>query len=131
MAHFFDMPGVADAAARFTRLRIEGSDPYSARLFAGWLGASLKSRNVALEFAQTPGAAMSAVIFGNGREELALRRVPESTCVEGSARLNGRESSRIASLGEHSLADLIGEELRVRSHDLAFEKAVRSLGAAA
>ena len=57
--------------------------------------------------------------------------MPRSTCVEGSARLNDREASRIASLGEQNLAALIGEELRVRSHDAAFEKAVRTVGGAA
>ena len=128
MAHFFDMPGVPEAAATFTRLRVAGSDPYSARLFAGWLRASLKWRNVAVEYEEQPGEAMSAVIFGNGNAELALRRVPGSTCVEGSVRLNGREASRIASLGGHSLAALIAEELRMRSHDMAFEKAVRMVG---
>jgi hypothetical protein len=86
---------------------------------------------VAVEFEEQPGEAINAVIFGNGKEELALRRIQGSTCVEGSARLNDREASRIASLGEQNLAALIGEELRVRSHDAAFEKAVRTVGAGA
>jgi len=131
MAHFFDMPGVAEAAARFTSLKIEGSDPFSARLFASWLRASLKWNNVTVELAAQAGDAINAVIFGNGNEELALRKVPGTSCVEGSARLNGREASRIASLGEQNLATLIAEELRVRSRDTAFEKAVRMAGAGA
>jgi glucose-6-phosphate dehydrogenase assembly protein OpcA len=131
MAHFFDMPDVAAAAAKFTTLRIEGSDPFSARLFAAWLGASLKWHNVTVRYEQHDGVAMKAVTFGNGNEELMLRRVAGSTCVEGVVRLHGREASRIASLGEHSLAALIAEELRVRSHDTAFERAVRMVGAVA
>ena len=129
MAHFFDMPGVSDAAAKFTRLSIVGSDAHSARLFAAWLGASLKWKQVAFEFQEQPGDAMQAVVFGSAQEELALRRMPDNRkCVEGSARLNGREASRIASLGEQNLSTLIAEELRVRSHDAAFEKAVRAVG---
>jgi hypothetical protein len=131
MAHFFDMPGVPEAAATFTTLRIEGSDPFSARLFAAWLGASLKWHNVTVRYEQQDGEAINAVTFGNGNEELMLRRVPDSTCVEGVARVHGREVSRIASLGEQSLAALIAEELRVRSHDTAFERAVRMAGAGA
>ena len=129
MAHFFDIPGVPEAAARFTRLRIEGSDPHCARLFAGWLASSLKLRDVAPEFQQKSGAAVSTVVFGNGKQELTLRQVAGSICVEGSARLDGREVSRIASLGDQSLSALIAEELRVRSRDVAFEKAVRMAGA--
>ena len=131
MAHFFDIPGVPEAASRFTRLRLEGSDPYCARLFAGWLAASLKLRNVATEFVERPGDALSTVLFGNGNQELALRKVPARQCVEGSARLNGREVSRIASLGDQSLAALIAEELRIRSRDMVFENAVRMVGALA
>jgi glucose-6-phosphate dehydrogenase assembly protein OpcA len=131
MAHFFDMPGVGEAAAKFSRLRIDGSDPYSARLFAAWLAASLKWHHVSTRFEQQPGNPINAVTFGNGNEELVLRRVPGSGCVEGLARLHGRVASRIAAPGERSLTALIAEELRVRSHDTAFEEAVRMVGAGA
>jgi len=125
MAHFFDMPGVPAAAQRFTRLVVAGSDAPSARLFAGWVGASLKWRGVQVVIEQRPGAAIEAVTFGNDREELSLRRLPGSTCVEARARLEQREASRTASLGEQSLTDLMAEELRVRPRDAAFEAAVR------
>jgi glucose-6-phosphate dehydrogenase-like protein OpcA len=125
MAHFFDMPGVPVAAQRFTRLVITGSDGPSARLFAGWLGASLKWRQVQVAIEQRPGAPIEAVTFGSDREELSLRRLPGSTCVEARARLEQRETSRTTSLGKQSLTDLVAEELRVRSHDVAFEAAVR------
>lgn len=127
MAHFFDMPGVPAAAARFTRLRITGTDTPSARLFAGWLRASLDwQRRVQFEFDDKAGAAVDAVTFGDGREELSLRRLPGGTCVEARARLDGREATRITSLGDQSLAALIAAELRLRAHDRAFESAVRA-----
>jgi hypothetical protein len=131
MAHFFDMPGVPEAAAGFTTLRIRGSDAHSAGLFAGWLGSSLKRRNAQVDFTLHQPAAIDTVIFGNGRDELSLRRLSGGQCVEGRARLGGREASRIAALGDQSLPALIAAELRVRSHDAAFEKAVRAAGAIA
>jgi hypothetical protein len=45
--------------------------------------------------------------------------------VETAARLSGVDAaSRTVSLGEQRLASLIGEELRIRARDLAFERAV-------
>ena len=41
MAQFFDMPSIASAASAFTRLRIEGADRPTGRLFAAWLKTSL------------------------------------------------------------------------------------------
>jgi glucose-6-phosphate dehydrogenase assembly protein OpcA len=127
MAHFFDMPAVSAAAARFTRLRVSGSDRPSARLFAGWLAASTKARDLEVVIEPKAGAAIDEVVFGNGREELSLRRLNGSTCVEARARLEQREAFRTASLGQQGLADFLAEELRVRSRDLAFEAAVQNL----
>lgn len=127
MAHFFDMPAVSAAAARFTRLRVSGSDRPSARLFAGWLAASTKARDLEVVIEPKEGAAIDEVVFGNGREELSLRRLNGSTCVEARARLEQREAFRTASLGQQGLADFLAEELRVRSRDLAFEAAVQNL----
>lgn len=129
MAHFFDLPGVHAAVGRFNRLQISGSDLPSTRLFAGWLAASVKWREGPIRIEQRSGAALETVVFGNGGEELSLRRLPGSQCIEGRARLGGREASRIASLGHQTLATLIAEELRVRSRDAAFETAVRAAGA--
>jgi Glucose-6-phosphate dehydrogenase subunit len=129
MAHFFDMPGAAAAAARFTRLHVAGSDLPAARLLAGWLGTSLGDRQAEIAVEQRAGAAIESVSFGNDREELSLRRLPDSTCVEANARFEGRETSRITSLGDQSLTLLIAEELRIRSRDVAFESAVRAVGA--
>jgi glucose-6-phosphate dehydrogenase assembly protein OpcA len=129
MAHFFDLPGVPAAAARFTRLHISGSDVSTVRLFAGWLAASLKWRQGPIQIEHRSGPPLETVVFGNGAAELSLRRLPGSQCIEGRARLDHREGSRISSLGNHTLTTLIAEELRVRSRDTAFEAAVRAAGA--
>ena len=129
MAHFFDLPGVHEAVAQFSRLHVSGSDLPSARLFAGWLVASVKWRQGPVQIERRPGAPLDTVAWGNGRQELLLRRLPGRPCIEGRARLGGREASRIASLGNHTLTTLIAEELRVRSRDAAFEAAVRAAGA--
>jgi hypothetical protein len=130
MAHFFDMPGVPEAAASFTRIGIVGSDRYSAQLFASWLRASLNLESVSVDVTASEGSAIQSVTFGNGTAELSLRRLG-GECVEARARLDGGEVSRIASIGDQNLAALVAEELRVRSHDAAFEAAVRLAGAAA
>jgi glucose-6-phosphate dehydrogenase assembly protein OpcA len=131
MAHFFDLPGVPEAAGRFTRLHVAGSDGATARLFAGWVQASLKWRRGEIQIESTQGPPIEAVTFGSGSEELSLRRLPGSRCVECHARVGGRDVSRTTSIGDQSLTALIAEELRVRSRDLAFESAVRAAGAIA
>ena len=108
-----------------------GSDPAAGRLFAGWLVASTKARQAQVKVEQRGSSPVEAVTFGSDREELSLRRLPGSTCVEGKARIDGREASRIVSIGDQNLTVLIAEELRVRSRDLAFEAAVRAAGALA
>lgn len=128
MAHFFDMPGVPAAAARFSRLEVCGSDRPSARLFAGWLVSSLQLGRAQVHIDECEWAPLQAVTLGGDREELSLRRLPGSSCVEGHARLEGRETSRIASLGDQRLSALIADELRVRARDRAFEAAVRAAG---
>jgi Glucose-6-phosphate dehydrogenase subunit len=128
MAHFFDLPGVPEAAASFDRLHVSGSDAHSARLFAGWLAASLKRTPADTRFVTGAQGPIAAASFGGGSDELRLARRGAS-CVEGHARIGGRETSRIASLGDQALSALIAEELRVRPRDLAFESAVRAAGA--
>ena len=128
MAHFFDLPGVSQAAASFNRLHVAASDAPSARLFAGWISGSLKrvpSDTRIVRGAQEP---LESVSFGGAADELRLQR-RGTACVEGQARIDGRNTSRIASLGDQALAALLAEELRVRPRDLAFESAVRAAGA--
>jgi len=127
MAHFFDLADVRDAASEFRTLRVEGSDRHAARLFAGWLVSSLNSRErIPPELRETPGAPpIEAVVLGDGAQELTLRLAANRTCVEATARVRGlAPASRIVSLGDQGLGALLGEELRIRSRDLAFERAV-------
>jgi glucose-6-phosphate dehydrogenase assembly protein OpcA len=127
MAHFFDIADVRDAASEFRTLRVEGSDLYAARLFAGWLVSSLNSRErIPPDFREKPGAPpIEAVALGDGAQELTLRLAANRTCVEATARVRGlAPASRIVSLGDEGLGVLLGEELRIRSRDLAFERAV-------
>jgi hypothetical protein len=127
MAQFFDLPEVRDAARSFTRLLIEGADRDAARLFAGWLASSLEwTSNVAIELRVRPGrASIERIEFGDGEQALTLSLGPSGRCVETAARLRGRvAASRVGSLGDQDLAALIGEELRIRSRDLAFERAL-------
>lgn len=129
MAHFFDVPEVA--AAKFRTLSIESADRHAARLFAGWLKSSLgwKDDEVRVELRDSPeGAPLRQVRLVDGGEELALSLVPGGTCVQTAAQIQGHgRASRTVWLGDQSLAALIAEELRIRSHDTAFERAVAGI----
>jgi glucose-6-phosphate dehydrogenase assembly protein OpcA len=127
MAHFFDLPDVLAAAARLRSLHVEGSDRYTARLFAGWIASSLRwPRGQSYDFRERPGGApIEAVALGDGSQELTLRLASARGCVETAAHVNGADmASRTVSIGDQGLAALIGEELRIRARDLAFERAV-------
>ena len=127
MAHFFDLPDTLAAAARLRSLRIEGSDRHAARLFAGWIASALRwPPGQPYDFRELPGAApLESVALGNGSQELSLRLASTRTCVETAARVAGADAaSRTVSLGDQRLAALIGEELRIRARDLAFERAI-------
>jgi hypothetical protein len=129
LAHLFDLPEVRSAPIR--RLCVQGSDPFAARLFAGWLRSSLRwGPDVAIELQQSqePGqtAPLETVTLDAGARTIALSVHPARTCLRGD--VNGRDlSPRIVPLDEGGLTPLIAEELAVRSRDLVFE---RALGAA-
>lgn len=125
MAHFFDVVEVA--ATKFTTLSIESADPFAARLFAGWLKSSLGwTDEVQVELHDSPaGAPLRQIRLAGDGEELMLSLVPRGTCVQTAAQIQGHSRSvRTVSLGDQSLAALIAEELRIRTHDTAFERAV-------
>lgn len=127
MAQFFDIPEVRVAAGSFRRLYIEGADLDAARLYAGWLSSSLEwTSNVAVELRARPGgASIERIEFGDADQMLTLCLGASGTCIETDARVQGHAAaSRVGSLGDQGLAALIGEELRIRSRDLAFERAV-------
>jgi glucose-6-phosphate dehydrogenase assembly protein OpcA len=125
MAHFFDLPQVREASASFTRLSVTGSDRPLCALFAGWLDASLGWNGrvvITLGNGTTPFA--SATLEGESAR-LELRRLPDTTCVSTEARIADQVlASRVISLGNQDLATLLSQELRVRSRDLAFERAL-------
>jgi glucose-6-phosphate dehydrogenase assembly protein OpcA len=126
MAHLFDMPAVQSAAGRFSRLRIAGRDRPSARLLAAWLTTALKLTNLRVEIEDDPSHSIARVALANDAEEISLARLDGTGCVEGRARVNGHEASRVASIADQHPLALMGEELRVRAHDAAFEAAVRA-----
>lgn len=130
MAQFFDIPEVRAVAPSFQRLEVAGADPYMLRLFAGWLASALQwTAGVSLDMQHTGGpASIERVRLSNGGQELVLRLAPSGTCVETAAHVDGLAgASRTVSLGDQGLAALVEEELRIRSRDLAFERAIASV----
>jgi glucose-6-phosphate dehydrogenase assembly protein OpcA len=122
MANFFDSEDVRNRT--FSRLFVEGSDAASARLFAGWMQASL-SADMPLEHRRLDGPPVRSICLSDSARELGLKLSGTGTCVEAAARTGERaESLRMVTLGDQSLPALIAEELRVRARDHAFERAV-------
>jgi glucose-6-phosphate dehydrogenase assembly protein OpcA len=129
LAHLFELPQVKEAAREFRALSIETADPYAARLYAGWLQSCLRwTPSVSIAVAPAPAVAGTAL----SRVRLEGTAVSITAAVnEGHACLSAaidqlEGSTRIVSLGDGSLASLIGEELGVRTRDLAFERALAS-----
>jgi len=129
LAHLFDLPQVREGSADFRALSIEAGDPHAARLYAGWLRACLRwTSEVAVDIAVVKPDAASPLnrvrLTGTGVSIVAELKVGRG-CL--AAAIDGRDSStRIVPLGDGSLASLIGEELGVRTRDLAFERALAS-----
>jgi glucose-6-phosphate dehydrogenase assembly protein OpcA len=129
LAHFFDLEQVRDASATFTRVAITGSDRALCTLYGGWLDASLgwRGRVAASIIDAGDQRPLSSVQLEGPAAELSLRLLPNGTCLDTSARIEDRVvTSRVASLGDQGLAALLSQELRVRSRDVAFERAVAS-----
>jgi glucose-6-phosphate dehydrogenase assembly protein OpcA len=129
MAHFFDIPEVRHASASFHTLQIHGADAHAARLFAGWLLSSLHTKDrIDVRVADVPGGnPIESIRLSNAERRLTLRLAESRTCVITSVESDVGEASRIVSLGDQSLAALIAEELRVRSRDTTFERAVSAI----
>ncbi|MBW8894988.1 MAG: hypothetical protein JF613_02210, partial [Acidobacteria bacterium] len=65
------------------------------------------------------------VVKLGGKQELVLQVAPSRTCVVTEARVSNLAwTARTVSLGDGKLGTLLGEELRIRARDLAFERAV-------
>lgn len=126
MAHFFDIPEVRAALPDFQTLRVEGSDVHTLRLFAGWMRSIAgRSDRVGCEVVERKDAAPIELVSLDGDQKLELRMAPSRTCVVTSAHVRNLSSaSRTVSIGDQQLSSLLGEELRIRARDVAFERAV-------
>ncbi len=128
MAHFFDVPEVQAAAARFDRLAIKGNEPLAGSLYAAWLtGALGRDGAMRVELAtSTRGAAIEEISLSNDRESLLLQLAASGTCVATATEVEShRGARRTVPLGDQSASALLAEELRIRVRDRAFEAAVR------
>jgi glucose-6-phosphate dehydrogenase assembly protein OpcA len=130
MAHFFDLPQVREAARSFKRLTIRGSDRAQCALLAGWLDASLGwNGSVAMDIvADDRGVPMAALSLEGEAGQIVLELLADGRCLHTAARLtSGDLGARVVSIGNQSLESLLAEELKVRSRDLAFERALQSV----
>lgn len=125
LAHFFDMLPVKESASDFTSLSIAASDRAQAALFAGWLDASLNWRG-RIRAALVPSSVpFESITLRSNTCELVLHLLDGATCLSAEGRIGGDlVASRVLSLGSQTLGTLMAEELRVRSRDLAFERAL-------
>ena len=113
-------------AATLTHVRIDAADGPAARLFAGWLkssltwpsGAGISIRVTAAEHASP----LECVTIECGGPPITLKMREGRACFEANA--GAVESEHVVPTGETSLSALIGEELGVRTRDLAFERAL-------
>ena len=130
LAHLFDLPQVRDAVHTFRQVTIEAVDRPSARLFAAWLISSLEWTDVDITIESVEGdrrSSLTSVRLVGERLSISVRRLDDGDCLE--AAVEGDENdTRIAPLGHTTLSDCIGEELSVRSRDVAFERALQALG---
>lgn len=126
LAHLFDVPQVRSSAGTFRRLSIEAGDMPSARLFAGWLRSALgwsADVHIDLRSVQPTSSPLESVRLDGEGIDVVLRVRPSRTCLE--AAVGGDvTSTRVVPLGDENLSALIGEELGVRTRDLAFEQAL-------
>jgi hypothetical protein len=131
LAHLFDLPHVRDGAAGVQRVSIAARDREAARLFVGWLRTRLDWANVKIGVTAAPGgsAVAGTPLTHVGLEgpglAITLDVKEDSSCLVASVR-GDDASARIVPLGDGSLGVLIGEELGVRTRDLAFEQALVS-----
>lgn len=135
VAHLFDLPQVRLGAAGIRILTIDTTDPFAARLFAGWLKSRLRwTSAVRIEIrpgkplksdrSEVPTPLTSVKLTGETMA-ISLGVRPGHACLE--ARVDGAgadATARVVPLGDGTLASLIGEELGVRTRDLAFEQAL-------
>jgi hypothetical protein len=126
LAHLFDLPAVRRGVTALKRVRIESTDAPSARLYAGWLKSSLSwPAGATIDIRTSDGASdspLECVVLDCNGVAVTLKMREGRPCFEATAGIS--EAARIVPTGDGSLAALIGEELGVRTRDLAFERAL-------
>jgi len=127
LAHLFDLPQVQRAAGSMQRLEIDARDVAAARLYAGWLRSCLRWKpavsitiRAAASDAPTP---LVRVKLSGADLSITLEVKPQGTCLHAAVD-EADASRRIVPLGDGTLISLIGEELGIRTRDLAFEQAL-------
>jgi hypothetical protein len=129
MAQFFDLPEVQEAGATFDRLYIEASDRAAASLFAAWMKTELHwDDSVAIVIQEVARqCAITRISLTGSSVDLHLRLAKSLTCVESAAEVGENATSLVVSLGDESLTGMLWSELRIRSRDQAFERAVSAV----
>jgi hypothetical protein len=126
LAHLFDLPSVRHNAATLKHVSIDAADGPAARLFAGWLKSSLtwpSGADISLRVTATQHASpLECVTLECDGPPIMLKMREGRGCFEAKA--GAVESEHVVPTGETSLSALIGEELGVRTRDLAFERAL-------
>ena len=125
MAQFFDLPEVQNAMTSFTHLCIEASDHAAASLFAAWMQSELQwDDRVKIEIQDSDRAEPITRVSLTGAIDLHLRLAKSRKCVESAASAGQSATSRVVSLGDESVTALLVQDLRIRSRDHAFERAL-------
>jgi glucose-6-phosphate dehydrogenase assembly protein OpcA len=131
MAQFFDLPDVRAAADTYRLLNIAASDTDAARLFAAWMRTRLphgKDLAVSVSQAGDGDEPVTSVSLRGESHQLALRLMANRTCVETAVRRDEQpDAVRVVPLGNRSPSELLAEEMRVRSRDIAFEAALEGV----
>jgi glucose-6-phosphate dehydrogenase assembly protein OpcA len=125
MAQFFDLPLMLDAARSFTRLSVAGADRPQCALLAGWLAAAL---DVGPDFAVDLSSGtqpLETVTVEGPDATISLQLPPGASCLSAEAAVRGtRLASRVVPVGDQTTTALLAQELRIRSRDMAFERAL-------
>jgi glucose-6-phosphate dehydrogenase assembly protein OpcA len=129
MAQFFDLPEVREGADSFNRLHIEAADRPSALLFAAWMRTALQwGDRVTIDVEECSGPSpINCIALTGGSRDLHLRLGKSKNCVESQFQSGTQHGiSGVVALGDASLTAILSDELRIRSRDHAFERAVQS-----
>jgi glucose-6-phosphate dehydrogenase assembly protein OpcA len=129
LAHLFDLPQLRDAAGRFQSVTIDAPDVPAGRLFGGWLQSALRwtpAVTISIRHVDDDAATqapLAGVRLAAPGLAVSLRPKAGSGCLE--AGVDGADGcTRVVPLGDGTLTSLIGEELAVRTRDVAFERAL-------